>query len=526
MKVDMVMPQMGESIAEGTILKWIKKEGDAVARDENVLEISTDKVDSEIPSPAAGRLVEIRAKEGETIAVGEVIAVLETEEAAEETDRKTTTGPAARSESRAAAEPEARSESKAPEQPAAPSEPKSPARPAAATGSRPGESELPAAPSLAETLRPAATDAASAGAAPAAVARSAAPGGAARTAGGDTGGNGPIPRQADGRFYSPLVRSIARQEGISLQELSRVPGSGRAGRVTKDDLLEYLTRRETPAPRPEAVATGTLAPAVPALPGFPGPARPAPGAEVEAYPAFTVSESRTTGEGRVDVVGMDKMRQIIAEHMVRSKATSPHVASVTEVDMTAIVRYREAMKAPFQAEHGFKLTYTPFLVLAAVRGLLDYPMMNSTVEDHQILIKRYLHVGVAVALDAGLIVPVIKHAEERNFLGIARAVDDLSKRARSKELKPDEVAGGTFTLTNMGSFGNLFGIPIINQPQSGILGVGAIVKRPVVVGDAIGIRDIMYLSLSYDHRHIDGKLGGLFLQRVRHHLESFDPSGI
>ncbi|MCA9729092.1 MAG: 2-oxo acid dehydrogenase subunit E2, partial [Candidatus Eisenbacteria bacterium] len=275
-----------------------------------------------------------------------------------------------------------------------------------------------------------------------------------------------------------------------------------------------------PASMPQAPAAPMAQP-MPTMPVYQVPAR---SGKLESYPAFQVAESRTTPEGRIDVVPMDRMRGLIAEHMVRSKATSPHVASVTEVDMTPIVRHRESMKKAFEGQHGFKLTYTPYIVEAAVKALLDYPMMNSTVENGQILLKRFVNLGVAVALESGLIVPVVRHAEEKNFLGLSRAIDDLANRARSKQLRPDEVAGGTFTVTNMGSFGNLFGIPIINQPQSGILGVGAIVKRPVVVGDAIAIRDIMYLSLSYDHRHVDGKLGGLFIQRVRHYLETFDPA--
>ena len=240
------------------------------------------------------------------------------------------------------------------------------------------------------------------------------------------------------------------------------------------------------------------------------------------YPAYTAAETRSTGDGPIEVIKMDIMRQRIAEHMVRSKATSPHVASVTECDMTGIVRYREATKGEFQQKYGFKLTYTPFIVAATVQALLDYPMMNASVEGTDILVKRFVNIGVAVALDNGLIVPVVKHAEEKNFLGLSRAITDLAARARSKKLVPDEVAGGTFVVTNMGGFGNLFGLPIINQPNVGILGAGAIVKRPVVLGEAIAVRDIMYLSLSYDHRVVDGALGGYFVQRVRYYLEKGD----
>ncbi|MEZ4649240.1 MAG: dihydrolipoamide acetyltransferase family protein [Candidatus Eisenbacteria bacterium] len=473
-KMDMVMPQMGESIAEGTILKWLKAVGDTVEKDENILEISTDKVDSEIPAPASGVLVELKANEGDVVPVGEVVAVIDT---------------AASGGAAAPSAPKAEPKAEAPSAPA-PSAP-APAAPA------------PAAPSAPAPSAPA------------------------------QGAGGEIPTRSGDAFFSPLVRSIAREEGVSLAELESLSGSGRGGRITKDDILAYVKNRGSapaaPAAQPAAqpaAGSAPMAQPMPTMPVFMAPAAPRGKKDAEKYPQYQVDETRTTQDGAIEVVQMDRMRTLIAEHMVRSKATSPHVASVTEVDMTGIVRYREATKSSFQKSTGVKLTYTPFIVHAAIKALLDYPMVNSTVENGQILIKRFINMGVAVALDSGLIVPVIKHAEEKNFLGLARSVDDLAERARGKQLKPDEVAGGTFTITNMGSFGNLFGIPIINQPQSGILGVGAIVKRPVVVGDAIAIRDIMYLSLSYDHRHIDGKLGGLFIQRVRYYLENFDPASV
>ena len=487
-KMDMIMPQMGESIAEGTILKWLKAVGDKVEKDENILEISTDKVDSEIPAPASGVLVELKANEGDVIPVGDVVAVIETGAGATAAPRE---------------------------------EPKSPPAP-------PEDVPKIAPPPPREEPVPAPAPVSATGPVPA-----------------GSGGGGEIPRRSGDSFYSPLVRSIAREEGVSLQELEGLNGSGRSGRITKDDLLAYVKSRGTTpvgvsgaaagAPAAGAAAGADAAPGgrlpqmaqpMPTMPVYLAPASPAGKKAPEKYPLFEVDETRTTADGPIDIVQMDRMRTLIAEHMVRSKATSPHVASVTEVDMTGIVRYREATKSAFQKNTGLKLTYTPFIAQAAVRALADYPMVNSTVENGQILVKRFVHLGVAVALDSGLIVPVIKHAEERNFLGIARGIDDLANRARSKQLRPDDVAGGTFTVTNMGSFGNLFGIPIINQPQSGILGVGAIVKRPVVVGDAIAIRDIMYLSLSYDHRHVDGKLGGLFIQRVRYYLENFDLTSV
>lgn len=475
MKIEMVMPQMGESIAEGTILKWTKQVGDSVKKDENILEISTDKVDSEIPAPVAGVLVELKAKEGETVPVGQVIAILETE-----VGGATTAAP-------------------------------KPAPAAAAP--------VPAAPAAAQTAsqdRPAS---------PAPAPRPSAPAPAPSQPLVPVGGGATmdIPRSFGGRFFSPLVRAIARTEGVALETLAALPGSGRGGRVTKEDLLRFVSSGgartaiptnggAAPMPTPGGAGSGTRAP-------MPAPA----GAKAfETYPKFQPTESRTTGDGRIDVLTMDNMRQKIAEHMARSKQVSPHVYSVTEVDMTRVVRHRERMKAEFQARHGFSLTYTTYLIQATVQALLDYPVMNSSIDGTSVLVKRFIHFGVAVALESGLIVPVIKHAEEKNFLGLARALQDLAGRARSKQLKPDEVSGGTFTLTNMGSFGNLFGVPIINQPQVGILGVGAIVKRPVIVEDMIAVRDIMYLSLSYDHRIVDGMLGGLFIERVRHYLENGD----
>jgi 2-oxoglutarate dehydrogenase E2 component (dihydrolipoamide succinyltransferase) len=528
MRVDMVMPQMGESITEGTVVRWTKKVGELVAKDENVLDISTDKVDSEIPSPAAGRLVEIRAQEGETIPVGQVIAVIETEAGA------TAAPPAAAAPAPAAAAPvmaaasAARTPAAAPAPPPAQAPAPSPApsipaalSPTLAAAPLPGP--IPVSAPVAPVLIPSAPLSVPIAAAPAPVVPPVPP----------LVGGAPIPRHDGERFYSPLVRSIARVEGVSVAELAGIRGTGRDGRVTKDDLTAYVTTRATggAAAAPAAAsgvpgaAPGTAGPtpAVGALPGvsFFGPSG---GGEVKfkPYPAYAAAATRATAEGPVEVVKMDVMRQRIAEHMVRSKATSPHVASVTECDMTGIVRYREGTKGEFEQKYGFKLTYTPFIVAAAVRALLDYPMMNASVEGTEILVKRFVNVGVAVALDNGLIVPVVKHAEEKSFLGLARAITELAARARSKKLVPDDVSGGTFAVTNMGGFGNLFGLPIINQPNVGILGAGAIVKRPVVLGEGIAVRDIMYLSLSYDHRVVDGALGGYFIQRVRYYLEKGD----
>jgi len=445
MKVEMVMPQMGESIAEGTILKWLKKEGDLVEKDENILEISTDKVDSEIPSPAAGKIAALLAAEGETVPVGVVIAEIETD----------VTAPA-RAKAAAAGSTKAAA--------AAPTKVPAPEAPAAAA-----------------------------------------------------------PRRDDaGRFYSPLVRSMAQAEGISPAELAQIPGTGLGGRLTKDDLTIYVERgKGGPAavPRPEvppahAVRMGTAPAAAPTT----SPGRGTPVVGIALQP----TETRTTPDGLIEIVPMDHIRQKIAEHMVRSKATSAHVASVTEVDMTRIVRYREASREGFEQREGFKLTYTPFFVEAVLRALKEFPIVNASIEGTNILVKRFINIGVAVATDYGLIVPVVRGADALNFLGLARAVNDLATRARTKALKPEEVTDGTFSITNMGTVGTLFGVPIIAQPQVAILGIGAIQKRPVVRDEAIAIRDMVYTCLSYDHRIIDGAMGGAFLERVAHELETME----
>ncbi len=434
-KIDMVMPQMGESIAEGTILKWLKKVGDKIERDETILEISTDKVDSEIPAPATGVLAKILVEEGKTVGVGTPIAVIETEAAA---------AAGGNGKAEQAAEP-------------------APAAPAMAA-------EAPAAAAGGEVVR------------------------------------------AGTRFYSPLVREIAKQENISMAELEAIPGSGEGGRVTKKDILAYVEQRKA---KPAAPAPA-VAPAKPAAPvAAPAPAAPRPAPAPP--PAVTPYD-----QDRVEVVPMDNMRRRIAEHMVMSKHTSPHVYSVSVCDMTRIVKYRERVKNEFEQREGTKLTYTPFFLEACVRAIKEFPLINASIDGTNIIMKKAINLGVAVALENGLIVPVIKNADALNLVGLARATNDLAYRARNKQLKPDEVQGGTFSITNMGSFGNLFGIPVINQPQVAILGIGAIRKTPVVVGEGIAIRDIAYLSLSYDHRLIDGAYGGQFLQRIVEHLEAFE----
>jgi len=436
------MPKMGESIAEGTIIKWTKKEGDRIERDETILEISTDKVDSEIPSTAAGVLAKILVEEGKTVAVGTVIAQIETEGAA----------------AVAAAPTDGQMKSAV----AAPVEAKKVEAPVAAPMPAMAEAE-------------------------------------------------PVSRQGK-RFYSPLVRTIAKQENLSMQELEALTGSGVEGRVTKNDIMAYLENRSLPKP---AIGQPMTAPAP--MPSV--AARPA----APPMPPPAVMPSMSVDETRVEIMPMDHMRKRIAEHMVMSKQVSPHVYSVSECDMTSIVRYREAIKDEFEKREGTKLTFTPFFIDAVVRAIKDFPIINSSIDGDKVLIKKFVNIGIAVALPSGLIVPVIKNTDSYNLVGLARATNDIAHRARNKQLKPDEVQGGTFSITNMGSFGNLFGIPVINQPQVAILGIGAITKRPVVINDAIAIRDIVYLSLSYDHRIIDGAYGGQFLERVVQYLENFKP---
>jgi 2-oxoglutarate dehydrogenase E2 component (dihydrolipoamide succinyltransferase) len=426
MPTNVIMPQMGESVAEGTITKWLKKVGERVERDEPLLEISTDKVDAEIPSPAAGLLAKILVKENETVAVNTVVAVIDGEGAA------VAAGPAV-------------------------------------------EEHVTPTPAPAPSVPPPA-------AAPAGAGPSAAPGAAAEVR------------------SSPLVRRIAREHHV---DLTQVKGTGLAGRVSKKDILSYLEERQRPGV-PEAP---------PAPPVRPPSAPPPPGAPATPQVVFT---------GPTQVVAMTPMRRQIAEHMVTSKRTSAHVYTVFEAELTKVVEMRERHKEEFERRNGLKLTYTPFFVRAAVEAIKEVPVINSSVEGTNIVYKRDVNIGIAVALEHGLIVPVIKRADEKNFLGITRALQDLAERARLKRLSVDDVQGGTFTITNPGSFGGLFGLPIINQPQVAILGVGAIEKRPVVRGDAIAIRPMVYLSLSYDHRVIDGAVAEQFLGKIKKNLENWE----
>ncbi len=464
-RVEVVMPKMGESVMEGTVLSWSKAVGDEVEQDETLLEISTDKVDSEVPSPAAGVLVEILVPEGETVEVGTPIAVIATGEGA-----------------------------------AAPS----PAPPAAPAGA-----SEPAEQGYGEAV---AGDGATRG--------EPAPAGA--------GEAGPIPRRSDsGRFYSPLVRSIAETEGLSLQELERIEGTGAEGRVTKQDVLAYLELRgsQPAVARPTAPPAAEPAPAQPAPQPEARPAPPRPAQPSAPKAAPKVAPAASTAGDRTEVIEMDRMRQLISEHMTRSKATSAHVTSFTEVDMTGIVKHRERHKAAFEQREGTKLTFTPYFILGAIEPLREHPLLNSSVEGTRIVVKKDFHIGIAVAIGKkGLLVPIVRNAGQQNLTGLAHTVADLAERARSKQLLPDELQGGTFTITNVGSLGSLMGTPIINQPQVAILSPGAIVKRPVVVedpalGDVIAVRHMMYVSLSYDHRIIDGAMAASFLRAYRERLE-------
>jgi pyruvate dehydrogenase E2 component (dihydrolipoyllysine-residue acetyltransferase) len=438
MRVDVVMPQMGESIAEGTITKWIKAIGQPVQRDEPLFEISTDKVDAEIPSPAAGVLVEIKNKEGETVPVNQVVAVIETEAGAAQS---------------ASAPAPAKAEATAPPAPAAPA----PApKPAKAEAEAPRKApEPPAAPAAAED---------------------------------------------EGAFVSPVVRKIAAEHGI---DPGRVPGTGAGGRVTKKDIQDFVARGGAKAAEPAA------APAA-------APAR-AEAPKAPAGPTFS-------GGARVERVPMSPMRKKIAEHMIESRRTSAHVHSVFEVDMTRVVKLREKHKGTYEERYGAKLTFMPFFVKVVCDALRSWPVLNSSVEGDEIVYRKEINVGIAVALDWGLIVPVVRSADELSIAGLAKKINDLGERARTKKLNPDDVQGGTFTITNPGVFGGLFGLPIINQPQVGILGVGGIAKRPVVVDDAIAIRSMIYLSMSYDHRVVDGAVADQFLAMVKKALENFDES--
>ena len=444
MPVNVVMPQMGESIFEGTVTKWLKKVGEKVERDEPLFEISTDKVDAEIPAPAAGVLKEIKVKEGQTVQINTVVGILED-------------GGAGAAAAPPAAKPAAA------EAPAAKAEAKEAPKPAAAPPPPPPKPAPAAAP-------------------PPAI-----------------GGElifEPGKLREMGIRTSPLVRKLAKEHGIDLRQLT---GSGAGGRITKDDIQKVM-------------AGGMPA----ARPGVP----PAAGAPTGVELGVAVPRERLYF-GRYEVEPMSGMRRSIAEHMVASKRTSPHVYSVDEVDVSKIVTLREKLKGEFERKTETKLTYMPFFIRAAVEGLQAFPSVNSSVDGTNVVYHKDINIGIAVALDWGLIVPVIKRADELNFLGLQRAITDLAERARAKKLKPEEVQHSTFSITNPGIFGGLMGLPVINQPNVAILGMGTIQKRPMVVNDAIAIRSMIYLTLSYDHRVVDGAAAHQFMGKVKKVLEEW-----
>ena len=447
---DVVMPQMGESIVEGTLTKWLKKAGDHVERDEPLFEISTDKVDTEIPSPAAGTLREVLVEEGKTVGINTVVARI---------DEAGGNGAGA----------------------AAPVKPAAPAKPAAAPPPPPPP------PVQAQAAPPQAAP-------PQAAPPQAAPPPPAAA---------PVPEPAEtGGPLSPLVRKLARENNI---DLSRVKGTGAGGRITKQDLEAFLAQPQAPrAPSPASPSQRTAA---------------APAPPVQAPPAYVSPAAPSAAKVRVEP--MSTMRQRIAEHMVMSKRTSAHVTTIHRADMTKVAKVRERQKADFQVRYGLSLTYLPFVVRAAVEALRTYPIVNASIEETNILYHNEINIGIAVALENGLIVPVIRSADEKNVLGLQRAIVDLAARARSRQLKPDEVQSGTFSITNFGTYGSMLATPIINQPQVAILGVGAVTKEPVVIDDAIAIRSMCFISLTFDHRLIDGALADQFTAKVKSVLENW-----
>lgn len=430
--VKLLMPKMGESIMEATILNWLKKEGDKVDADEPVLEIATDKVDSEVPSEVSGTITKLLFEEGDVVAVGEAVAEIETDDVGENTPTSS----------------EPVNEKVATESPVAAVE----------------KTVLEATQTVAAPSQ--------------------------------------ISNNGNGRFYSPLVKNIAQEEGVSQEELDSIVGTGKDGRVTKNDMFKYLENRSKPQVKVEA-----------------------PKATQSTVKSNIVSTSSVNGN--VEIIEMDRMRKLIAKNMVDSKHTSAHVTSFVEADVTNIVKWRDKVKKSFQEKEGEKITFTPIFMEAVAKALKDFPFVNASIDGTNIVVKKDINLGMATALPSGnLIVPVIKNADQLNLVGLTKKVNDLASRARNNKLKPDEIEGGTYTLTNVGTFGNVMGTPIIQQPQVGILAVGAIKKKPAVLelpeGDVIAIRHLMFLSHTYDHRLVDGALGGQFVRRVADYLEKFD----
>lgn len=447
-RYELVLPKMGESVAEATIIKWMKQPGDSIDIDESVLEIATDKVDSDVPSPVAGKLIEVLFKVDDVVQVGAPIAIIE-------------------------------------------------------TGGSPGNSET-----IRENEEPIKEGSVEQ--------KHEAP--AVDLPGTEQKSN-PDTTNNSSRFYSPLVKSMAAEEGINISELDSIKGSGSEGRVTKQDVLDYINDKgfNTPA---RVASTERSAEPLPIT--RQEPKAQATIAEPKVQPAISLS----AGD---EIIEMDRMRKLIAEHMVMSKHTSPHVTSFVEADVTNLVQWRDRVKSDFEKREGEKITFTPIFIEAVAKAIKDLPMINVSVNGTQIIKKRDINIGMAAALPSGnLIVPVIKNADQLNLIGLTKTVNDLANRARKSQLKPDDTAGGTFTLTNVGTFGNVMGTPIINQPQAAILAVGAIKKKPAVIeteyGDVIAIRHMMFLSLSYDHRVVDGALGGSFVRKVADYLEAWDPN--
>ena len=427
-QVELIMPKMGESVAEATVIKWLKNVGDTIEMDESVLEIATDKVDSEIPSSIEGVLVKQLFKEDDVVLVGQAVAIIDTNADATQIDET----------------------------------------PVAKVEVEPSEDVVKIENIIEETIETTS-----------------------------------IPKSSDSnKFFSPLVRSIAQKEGISGSELENISGSGKNGRVTKKDILAYLSKRSKAPAATHKTSTDSAAqittPSIPVMEGD-------------------------------EIIQMDRMRKMISDHMVMSKHVSPHVTSFVEADVTNIFNWRNKVKDEFFKREGEKITFTPIFVDAVVKAIKDFPMINVSVDGTNIIKRKHINVGMAAALPSGnLIVPVIKDADQKNMMGLTKIVNDLANRARTNNLKPDEISGGTFTLTNVGGFGNIMGTPIINQPQVAIMAVGSIVKKPAVIetemGDVIAIRHKMFCSLSYDHRVVDGSLGGMFLRRFADYLEGFDPN--
>jgi pyruvate dehydrogenase E2 component (dihydrolipoamide acetyltransferase) len=478
MAVDIVMPQMGESIFEGTITKWLKKPGDKVERDEPLFEISTDKVDAEIPSPSAGVLKEIKVGEGKTVPIQTVVGVID-----------------------AAGDGAAAGKSAPPAQAQAPAPAPAPRAAEPVRAPAPAPAARPQIVPPAQPARPAAPVAAS-GPAPAAA----------------------LSRPASERIHSsPLVRRMAKEHGI---DLATIPGTGAGGRISKQDVEAYLAGGAQTSAEPAEPSAGSVAEFAPPAPAQQRAAAPPPPPPAtsggQTHVAFESAVPREKMYfGNYEVQPMSIMRQRIAEHMIASKHVSPHVYSVDEIDMTKVASLRAKSKDEFEKRYETKLTFMPFFVKAAVAGLRAFPTMNASLDGTNVILHKEINIGIAVALDWGLIVPVIKNADEKNILGIQRNLNDLAERARTKKLKPDEVQEGTFSITNPGVFGGLFGLPVISQPNVGILGLGMIEKRPVVINDSIAIRSMCYITLSYDHRVVDGAIAHQFLHKVKETLENW-----